>query len=133
MMLRLLLTATAAGGAAGLLLIAFKRRLVKSFGGRWYYFICLFSLLLFLIPVKLNKSDILPVRIITNNSTRTYMSGAAGDQYAPPSEASLTPRNEYTPPEVIPRSYSSSPISLPDTETVLICIWLAGAAPVMGR
>lgn len=136
MMLRLLLTATTAGGAAGLLLIAFKRRLVKIFGGRWYYFICLFSLLLFLIPVKLNKSDILPVRIITDR-TRTYMSGTAEDmstaQYTPPSEASLTPQNEYTPPEVIPRSYNSSPISLPDTETVLICIWLAGAATVMGR
>lgn len=135
-MLRLLLTATAAGGAAGILLISFKRRLVKNFGGRWYYFICLFSLLLFLVPIKLNKSDILPVRIISD-STRTYMSGTTSidstAQYSIPSEASLTPQNEYTPPEVIPQSANKSSLPLPDTETILICIWLTGAAIMMGR
>ncbi|MDD3653996.1 MAG: hypothetical protein PHO01_07410 [Desulfotomaculaceae bacterium] len=63
-MIKMLFMTSLTGSVISLLLILLKTRLLKKFGGTWYYHICLLSLLLFVVPVQVDLSGLMPQRVI---------------------------------------------------------------------
>ncbi|BBI33528.1 M56 family metallopeptidase [Cohnella abietis] len=59
-MIKWLLMTTITGSVASLLLILLRTKLAAKFGGRWYYCVCLITLLLFIIPLSVNVPAIQP-------------------------------------------------------------------------
>ena len=59
---------TLTGSIASLFLMFFKTRLVKTFGGICYYYICIITLLLFILPLKINLPQLATQPLVVNEN-----------------------------------------------------------------
>lgn len=113
-----LLPATLSGSSAALLLLLFKNKLVKRFGGAWYYYLWLPVLVLFLVGARPEIPVFSPVH---SEITRPAAKVAADDagQVMPETEA---PPNAGAAPGIARQAR----IPVPRIEEFLFLIWLAG-------
>lgn len=124
-MIKMLFMTSLTGSIISLLLILLKTRLVRKFGGAWYYYICLLSLALFVVPLQVNVSGLMPQRVIIEErapAQQTAMTGAAEPE--PPAETALAAAVQTAVPHHL---------SVPDAEQWALGIWAAGFIFMLGR
>ena len=124
-MIKMLLMTSLVGSVISLVLVLFKARLVKRFGGAWFYYACLLSLALFVLPVRVNVSGLLPQSIVVA-------------ERAPLQQAAITgtsaPATAATGQAAAARIAVNNQLPLlPDTEQCLLVIWAAGVVLMLGR
>ncbi|TEB04903.1 Regulatory protein BlaR1 [Pelotomaculum schinkii] len=125
-MIKMLLMTSLTGSVISLLLILLKARLVKKFGGTWYYYICLLSLALFVVPVQVNVSGLMPQQVVI-------------EERAPVQQAVLTGETASSVAETVPAAAAQTavnhhlPLTVPDAEQWILGIWAAGVVFMVCR
>ncbi|WP_240421830.1 M56 family metallopeptidase [Paenibacillus periandrae] len=71
-MIKWLLMTSLSGSIASLCLILFKTKLAAKCGGRWYYYICLSALLLFIVPLGIQVPALFPHSLMPDTSTVSF-------------------------------------------------------------
>ena len=121
-MIKMLIMASLTGSVISLLLILFKTGLVKKFGGTWYYYICLLSLALFVVPLRVNVAGLMPQRIIIEE--RTPVQQTALTSQTSPAE---------TAPAATVQKADQHRLPVPDAGQWMWGIWAAGFIFMIGR
>lgn len=76
-MIKWLLMTTLAGSIASLCLILLKTKLAAKCGGRWYYYVSLSVLLLFLVPLQFNVPALYPQSFIQESGAASFNGSTA--------------------------------------------------------
>ncbi|SFL06617.1 Signal transducer regulating beta-lactamase production, contains metallopeptidase domain [Paenibacillus sp. 1_12] len=76
-MIKWLLMTSLTGSIASLCLILFKTKLAAKCGGRWYYYVCLSALLLFIVPLSIKVPALIPQSLIPGTSAVSFTGNTA--------------------------------------------------------
>ncbi|MBP1993165.1 M56 family metallopeptidase [Paenibacillus eucommiae] len=126
-MIKWLLMTSLAGSIASLCLIFLKTRLSAKYGGRWYYYVCLSSLLLFIVPLSLNVPALYPQSLFPETVTASFNGNpAAAAETTTSEQASSVQALEQPAPSVEGASKGNFPV-LP-ASVWIIGIWISGFA-----
>ncbi|MFD0678277.1 MULTISPECIES: M56 family metallopeptidase [unclassified Paenibacillus] len=118
-MIKWLLMTSLAGSIASLCLILFKMKLAAKCGGRWYYYVCLSALLLFLVPLNIKVPAVFPQFLIPDTSTASF----TGNTPTATETKALEPLIPFS--EGIPSdTTNNSPVL--STEAWILGIWVSG-------
>lgn len=115
-MIKMLFMTSLTGSIISLLLILLRTRLVKKCGATWYYHICLLSLTLFVVPIQVNVSGLMPQQVVIA-------------ERVPVQQAALTGATAPSPAEPVPAAAAQtvpSRLPVPDVEQCMLGIWAAG-------
>ncbi|MCL6459442.1 MAG: M56 family metallopeptidase, partial [Gorillibacterium sp.] len=125
-MIKWLLITSLTGSMVNLFLILFKAKLVKQLGGVRYYYVCLFALVLFVLPIQVHVSKLIPQRIVIEERAPIKSSAVIAETFSAPNAttSALVPAA----PQAV-----QYPFSLPTTEQCLMGIWAIGFIFMMSR
>jgi len=116
-MIEMLFMTSLTGSIISLFLILLKTRLVKKCGGTWYYYICLLSLALFVVPIQVNVAELMPQRVVI-------------EERAPVQQAALAGETAPSPAEAVPAAAAQTAVQhhlpVPDAGQWMLGIWAAG-------
>lgn len=129
--MQMLMMATLTGSAATLLLVLFKHRLIRRFGGTWYYYIWIAVLALFLLGVRpdLPAAVHLKTKLVSVLPTASPQAAPAPVAQSQQQSATAHPKEQFDPYGV--QTVATRP--LPKPEEILLAVWLAGFLALLLR
>jgi len=126
-MIKWLLMTSLTGSVASLLFILLRTKLAAKYGGRWYYYACLLTFALFILPLHVNLSFIqsqfsfFENRIQTNSTTAVKEAAAAAATSMPEQMATTK------------TSVVNDIFSVLSVDQWILGIWIAGCLAMLYR
>ncbi len=126
-MIKWLIITSFAGSIASLALILLKAKLTETYGGRWYYRVCLCALLLFVLPLQINVPVLHPQFALLGERLAPGPSPSASETVAKPEQKAI----EQTAPAATMLEDKGFPVLSMDQW--ILAVWVCGFVVMLCR